>query len=329
MSKLISILLFFIILISCSNGNYSSDSSSIRIIAEEAGGGWYAYATTISKIMQNNNITLNVIPRGGSIANPSVVNRKEADFGFTTLNAASWAKNGDNVYKGEVHTNIKGVLSGFSIGYELLLARKSYVRRTGNDSLEKMIGNNNPAKFITEPQGSQDPIIAEAMLQAVGTSVSNLRVANRFVQVGSSQIAQQLRDGLVDAVFVNAPINHPTTSEIDLTSDIQFIPLSQNIINALENIGMPTVTLTNNAYPSLDKDYTTGGSLSIIIVNEDVSEEVVYNFTKIIIDNIDYLRTEHGALKGWDPKQGAILMQGVLDLHPGALKYYKEVGWIE
>lgn len=333
MSKFLSLtLLSLLLVVSCSettSQEKASSSSSIRIIAEEAGGGWYAYATTMSKISQDNNITLNVIPRGGSIANPSVVDRKEADLGFTTLNAASWAESGGSIYKGQTHTNIRGVLAGFSVGYELLLARRAYVEKTGNDSLEKMVGNNNPAKFITEPQGSQDPIIAEAMLYAVGTSVSNLRSQNRFIQVGSSQIAQQLRDGLVDAVFINAPINHPTTSEIDLTSDIVFVPLSENIISELENIGMPRVVLTNKAYSSLTQDYPTGGSISIIIANADTDEEVVYNFTKIMIENIEYLRKEHGALQSWDPEEGAKLMSGILDLHPGALKYYREVGWIE
>ena len=64
--------------------------------------------------------------------------------------------------------------------------------------------------------------------------------------------------------------------------------------------------------------------LTIIIVREDVPEEIVYKITKAIGDNLDYFYNVQQSLLAMTQET---MWQGTgVDLHPGAKRYYQEIG---
>ena len=302
---------------------------TIVICAEEPGGSWYAYSATFSKIIEENTpYKVEIIPRGGGIANPSVLDRGRADFGFSTSNASVWARDGlEVVYRGNKHENIRGAFGALQNAYEVILARKDYVERTGINTIEGMLKASNPPIMLTEPTGSQDPIIVDFMMKGLGTSLEAERKRGTIVQISSSQMGDYINDNKAQIFIANGPSGHSTTTEVAMSVDMVPIEPGETIIKALNAAGMPTATLPAGVYRGQDRDYRTNVSTNVFLTHKDVEEEVVYNVIKALCENIETLHREHPPLRTWTPKLGAQADQNTVEIHPGAMRYYKEMGW--
>ena len=77
-------------------------------------------------------------------------------------------------------------------------------------------------------------------------------------------------------------------------------------------------------YPGQDKDIMTIAQPNFLAVRADVDEDAVYQITKTVYENLPFLNSIHKATT-------AMSLDGALaglpmPLHPGALRYYQEVG---
>lgn len=79
-----------------------------------------------------------------------------------------------------------------------------------------------------------------------------------------------------------------------------------------------------DAYPGLKEDVTTIAQPNFLAVRADVNEEAVYQITKTIYENLPFLNAIHKATKAMSPEKA---MAGLpMPLHPGAARFYKEIG---
>ena len=77
-------------------------------------------------------------------------------------------------------------------------------------------------------------------------------------------------------------------------------------------------------YPNQDEAVRTVASPNVLVTREDIPDEVVYNITKVIWENLATLQEIHGATNDMRPE---IAINGLgAPLHAGALRYYREVG---
>ena len=89
------------------------------------------------------------------------------------------------------------------------------------------------------------------------------------------------------------------------------------------NLWVP-YTIAAGTYPGQDKDVVTIAQPNFLAVNADVPEEHVYLLTKTMFENLPFLQAIHPATKAMAVEKA---MAGLpVPLHPGAAKYYKEVG---
>ncbi len=79
-----------------------------------------------------------------------------------------------------------------------------------------------------------------------------------------------------------------------------------------------------NTYPGQKTDINTISQPNFLAVSPDVSEETVYLITKTIYENLPFLATIHKATKVMNIQKAIAGLP--VPLHPGAAKYYKEVG---
>jgi uncharacterized protein len=67
--------------------------------------------------------------------------------------------------------------------------------------------------------------------------------------------------------------------------------------------------------------------LATVVTSSKVPDNVVYDLVKAVFDNFDEFKKLHPAFHHLDPK--AMIKNGLsAPLHPGAIKYYKEKGWM-
>ena len=311
----------------------NSFSAEVKMISQEPGGSWYSYGSTFGKLITeqtNRKITVNVLPRGGGLTNPRVVNQGQADFGFTNSNAAVWARDGlGEAYKGRESKDIRAVVGDLQIGYTFIIARKSWVEETGNNTLEKILSPSSNARISMKPTGSQVPMLADYIFQSLGTSLSKLRAKGLITQVGGGQTAQMIRDNAIDVYIECAPAGQATVTEITLTSEMVFIPFPEKTLEFMAERGVPKGVMPAGSFKGLDKDYNNPISPTIFITNKNVPEDIVYEVTKVLVENEAKIKQLHAPFKSWEPKQGAQIESTLIELHPGAARYYREKGWIK
>ncbi|WP_424988605.1 TAXI family TRAP transporter solute-binding subunit [Microbulbifer sp. S227A] len=310
----------------------AADPVNLTIIAQQPGSSFYAYATTISQLLNESlpeGSSVNIVPRGGSVANPTALNAGNGDLAFGLSYTAKLAYLGDEeVYAGRgAHKNIMGVTGGMHMSYTYVLARRDYIEKTGLSSLEEMLASDDLPRIAMKPQGSIVLPIAENILSTYGWSLEKLRDAKKLTQGQPSQISEMLRDNRVDVYFENAPTNHAGVTEVTLTNDMMFLPISKEASDLLVENGMTAQTVPAGTYRGMEEDYETTATGMVIMANKNSSEDAIYEFTKAIAEGYNQLVSENAALSHWDPKATIGIEFTALPLHPGAEKYYKEAGW--
>ena len=104
----------------------------------------------------------------------------------------------------------------------------------------------------------------------------------------------------------------------DLGSDEEI----QNVINRLPYYY--EYTIPSGTYPNQESDVKTVATGTLLIVNESISDDLVYEITKNLFENVDTLVQSQDIAKEITLESG-INVSG-LPLHPGAERYYKEKG---
>ncbi|MFN4099368.1 MAG: TAXI family TRAP transporter solute-binding subunit [Pararhodobacter sp.] len=312
----------------------AQEQASLTLITQPPGTSWYAFGSTFAEMIDassgTHQIAVEVLPRGGGMTNPVAVSQGLADLGFVSATAAVWARDGvGEDFADRISPDTRAVLGGLQIAHSTIVARRDYVERTGQTTLEAMLAGPDLPRIALKPPGSQVPIMADYMFNALGTSLEELDERGAIIQISVGQIAQMLRDGTADVYIENAPVGQATMTEVTLTTDMVFIPFGDVVLDHMTELGAPAGPMPAGSYPGQEGDYVNPTTATILIANADVDEEVVYQLTRALVERRDELAESFGALAHWDPEAGAQPDQAVIELHPGAARYYREQGWID
>ena len=173
---------------------------------------WYVGGGAIANLVQTKlpaGTTIEVLARGGGIANPVVTNENKTQIAFSNVATAAWAWMGEEeIYKGKKHQDIRALVGGINPIYVVAMLREDYIKKTGNDTLEKAFADKN-LRVIMKPAGSSVPPVARMIAQSLGTSIDAIRKDGRLIQVDAAQTTSMLRDGRADLYLETATKGHP------------------------------------------------------------------------------------------------------------------------
>jgi TRAP transporter TAXI family solute receptor len=188
--------------------------------------------------------------------------------------------------------------------------------------------------FGRKPQAAW-AIVPEAVLR----DGWNMRDKVTVEYLGTEPAAQALLDGLVDAAVAGGYIN-PITKEIQLSPQtielmasgrkIYHIPWGKEEVLKTIQKGMLIipVTIPSGILQGLDKDMPTFAIDNSWYAAPEFPDELAYELVKMIVKNISRFKEYHGLGKLISPE---LLIYGSRekDIHPGALRAYKELGVIK
>ena len=172
--------------------------------------------------------------------------------------------------------------------------------------------------------GSGTRINAEQVLAAYGMTAADVNAVSGSFQDGVDGI----KDGKVDAAFTVA--GAPTTAITDLATANEFSLISltdEALAYIAENFPfLVQDNLPAGTYNGIDEETKCVAVQAALVASKDVSEDVVYELLKAMFDNADSLKAAHAKFEYLDAAYAA---KGTVPLHPGAEKYYKEIGIIK
>jgi TRAP transporter TAXI family solute receptor len=324
--------LLFAVLAAVTLVSQGARAEEIKFGAMPLGSIWYVFAASFSK-----HITpalppgskVDIIARGGGIGNPIIVSQKKADVALANVVTSVWAMEGEaDIYKGKKYPEIRSLLGGLNSVWLVAILTEDYIKRTGNDTLEKALLSKNPPRVIMKPAGSTVPPSVRLAFEGLGLSFDKYKAnGGQIIQMDVGQIPTMMRDGRADLYFESASPGHPATTEVTLTVPVRFVDLPEKSLQVMSKNGLKISPMPEyfkgQSGPVKAVDFGTN-----LIVHKDMPNETAYAITKAIVDNRDAIVAEHKAMAGFVAKDAWRPENNGIPLHPGAVKYYKEKGWM-
>lgn len=180
-------------------------------------------------------------------------------------------------------------------------------------------------RVVLGPPGAGFEAFLGPVLEAHGISYDDVKVKN----AGFAQAAEMLKDGGADAAFMGGVPPSGLVKGLCQSNDVVFVEMHEDIAQRLSELPFfAPATIKAGTYDDLTEDLATVnvGNMQLI-ASADVDEEVVYQFTKLLYDNRETIANAHPAGKAINPKN--VAKDVGIPFHPGAIRYFKEAGFIE
>ncbi|CAH7054360.1 TRAP transporter solute receptor, TAXI family precursor [Vibrio chagasii] len=306
--------------------NASAQEERSYILATASTGGTYypvgVALATLSKVKlaPKQHFSLAAISSAGSGENVKLLNENEAQFAILQGLYGAWAWQGLGPYeKSGSQTQLRSV-SMLWQNVEHFIVRSDLTETGTMSDLENLNGK----KFSIGKKNSGTENSGRQIMQGLSVNPEQFKLA--FMGYGGS--ASALQNGTIDGMNTPAgvPVGAVTQAFAALGEDIQILSFTDEQIkkaNGDYNI-WTKYEIPANTYPGVDKPITTIAQPNFLAVREDISEEDVYQLTKAIYENLPFLQGIHKATKAMALEKGIAGLP--VPLHPGAARYYKEVG---
>lgn len=301
-----------------------ASAETLEWSAGSLGGGWYTMSAGIAKIITSANpdVIIKVVPGGGT-ANPSKIqkNRSQIAMGLDTVSYL--AVNAKGMY---TKKHDKVALIGQGLSDQILHVVRS--KKSKYTNVADLLTKGQDEKIAISKVGSSDELVFRWIMEYYKTSYQDLKKRGFRVVHGSySEVASQFKDGLVDYAVVKLGVPGAAVIDMLLSRDGEVTTLPANLMASLKkNWGYNSGTIKKDTYKGQDKDATTGNMSTALIVSTDVSTDTVYKITKAICENESKLETIHSSMKFFSCKTAT--KDASIPVHPGAAKYYKEMGYV-
>lgn len=289
--------------------------SNLSIATGGTGGTYYPLGGGIAELINTHVEGYQAVAEatGASEENVALVFQGESDIAFALADTAFQAYSGSGNFEGRPIPSLRALGAVYPNALHLVTLAGS-----GIETLEDL----RSARVSIGAPGSGTAISAEALLSANGISLDELSVQ----RLDFNETAAALRDGQIDAGFWSA--GPPTASILDLatTRDVRLVSLTEAQIAAAQELdpSYAPYTMSAGTYPGQDEEVLALSTPNLLIVDESLDETLVYEVTKTIFEHVDDLIAIHPAAN--DTTVAFSLASTPIPLHPGAVRYYQEVG---
>ena len=254
---------------------------------------------------------------GGSNYNISQIKDGELDFGVAQSDWQYHAVNGSGgPWKGKAFKKLRAVFSVHPEPIQIIVGKNSGIN--GWEDLKgKKVNIGNP--------GSGQRGTMELLMKQAGWTKRSFKLA---AELTSTEQSKALCDGKIDAYVYTVGVPN---AGVSIATD----GCGGRIVNFNNAIARKNVvaskpyyawaSIPKGTYKTTKSDVTTWGVKATFVTTADTPDNVVYEVTRAVFENIDDFRKLHPAFANLDPKK---MVSDAISapIHPGAMKYYREKG---
>lgn len=305
---------------------------NLTFAAQEVGTGAYTIAAALQTAMlkglpAGSTIDLTTNSPGG-VGAPVLVQNEECDIIVANAGPSQWSyERGADEYDFGGCTDIATLGGGLGHTFTNVMFTQAFVDKTGYTSLEQVIADKYPIKLITKKNGSLGELTAERVIEACGITVEEFLSFATWEKTGGDAIKSGLQDDLYDMTIDHIEAGQSNTTELCLTHDMYFVQLSDETLANMEEMGYAPIVMEAGTWNKQDTAINSMGSQQNIIVPASMDEEVAYALTKAVCENKDDLASAVASMKYFDPSVAGAKSFAGCPLHPGAARYYQEMGY--
>ena len=290
----------------------AASAAELRMMTGPQGGSWIPLGGQLKDLWEKAipGLTVQSVP-GAGIANVRGIEEAKTDLGFGNSISTVDAIAGKAPFN-KPHANVCNVATLYPQYFQFVVLANS-----GINTIADMKGKS----ITTQQRGNTGELITKQLLEVNGVTYNDLKVSF----VGYTDSVTQMQDGHAVAFGLNTQIPAGAIMDLAAARDVKILDLSDSIEKMRKlNPGYQLITIPAGTYPKQDKEVKVIGFFTHVVASCKLPADTVYTMTKTIAENTKTLATIAKDIAKVTPKEMAADI-GV-PFHPGAAKYYKEVG---
>ncbi|MFV0432347.1 MAG: TAXI family TRAP transporter solute-binding subunit [Alphaproteobacteria bacterium] len=288
-------------------------------------GVYYQVGQAVCKLVNAADVDINCVApsTGGSIANINALKSGDQQFGVAQSDWQYHAVHGTSRFEDQgADDKLRFVFSLHPEPFNVVARADSGIK-TFSDLKGKRVN--------IGPQSSGFRGTMEEIMKGLGWTTRDFKLA---AELKPAEAPQALCDNNIDA-FVYS-VGHPAAalSEAATTCDVVMVPLTDKetkpVIDKLiaDNDFYSPAVIPGGMYKGNPDDVETFGVGATLLSYADVPDDVVYNVVKTIFENFNRFKRLHPAFEILKEEDMVNNLRSA-PYHPGAEKYYKEMGWLK
>ncbi len=299
-------------------GTAANAETFVRMVSGPAGGSWYPLGAKIAEVLGREvpGIATSNGP-GAGVGNVKDVNKAEAEIGWSYAHTAYNGYSGKGKFK-KAQPNVRHFATLYPAALQTAVPKSSSIMSYA-DMKDK---NLSPGKKTYSGYAA-----AEMVFELYGLSFDQVKANGGTIHyVGYSDSVSLMKDGHLDVFIGLTSVPQASFIDLDFNPGVRFIGIEPDILGKIlkVNPGYLSTVIPQSAYKGMTEDVPTMGVATVLVVNKDLPDDVVYNMAKALWDN-------HGEFvkvkKIWNKVSLKNALAGAaIPVHPGAQRFYDEQG---
>jgi TRAP transporter TAXI family solute receptor len=318
MKKYIVLALALVLVLSLALTGCAPQKNNFILATGGTSGTYYPFGGSMAQIFNSKIANMNVTAQatGASVENLKLISQKEAELAIVQNDMTDYAYNGTEAFKDAKVENVRVIGNLYPEVIQIVASADS-----GINTIEDIKGK----KFSVGAPGSGVEANARQLLDVLGMTYNDFS-AN---YLSFAESADSLKDNHIDGFMFVSGVPNAAIQDTATTSSLKFVSIPDDVINELTTKYpfFVEIIIPAGTYKGQDADVKTVAVTATLIVGAEVSEQVVYDLTKALFENQPELATAHA--KGAELSLESAVKGVSVPFHPGAEKYYKEVGAIK
>ncbi|HYE01337.1 MAG TPA: TAXI family TRAP transporter solute-binding subunit [Alphaproteobacteria bacterium] len=290
----------------------------VNVLTGGTSGVYYPLGVALSKVYADAmpEAKTSVQATKASVENLNLLQGGRGEIGFTLGDALSqaWAGNEEAGFKSKLD-KLRGI-AGIYPNYIQIVARGDSGIKTLADLKGKRISVGAP-KSGTE-------LNARAIFQAAGLTYQDFAKVE-YLPFGES--VELMKNRQIDATLQSAGLGVASIRDLATTNPIVVVPIPADVVAKVGDAAYQTATVPAGTYTGQDAAVPTAAINNFLVTHSGVSDDTAYKMAKALYDGLPTLVSAHAAAKEIDRAKALNGMP--VPLHPGAEKYYREVGLLK
>lgn len=334
--KLIRIAVFLLVvvtMVSASAKVFASEPMKLRFATQSLGTSMYVYAATITQLVSPllpAGTTIDIqTTSGGGVAAPLLIGGGKAELSLGNAAPTRWAIEGIVLDRPKV-TGVTALVGGLDAPYMVTILTDAFVKKTGFKSMEEIVKNKVPIRLVAKTVGGLGEVAARHVLEVYGASYQDVKSwGGKVTLTAPLEIVSQLRDNKADMTIDHIPAGQAAITELSMTTPVHFLPLSREAQSKLEKLGWDRIVMPKGTWKGQDVDLPTMSTGIVVLASASIPENIAYIITKKICESKKELVAAHASIEPFDPKTAWHPLKTGAPLHPGAARYYREMGYMK
>ena len=301
----------------CLGAAQSDAATFVNVATGSTGGTYYPVGAAMAKVWNDTipDMRANAQSTGGTAQNLSLLSKGEAEVIFAD-GLYYFAYDGKGMFDGRAMKNLRALAPLYAEPIHFLVAKGSGIK-----SIKDLKGK----RVSVGAVGSGTEITVRALLAANGIDPDkDIRAEN----LGLSETASAFSDKQIDAGLVVGALGIAGIVEITTVDTAELIDFEPGVIESLckELPYYLPFEIPANTYKGQEKPVKAMASWNVLITNDKLDEETAYRMTKALYEKKEDILNVSSRLSSMAPENLKFI---TIPLHPGAERYYREIGAVE